>query len=158
MTAAGIAVRRATAGDLDALAALDRAAFADPWSRSEIAVEIGHPAALVLVAEPTAGPPVAGYLSARRTLDHAEILRLAVTAGWRRRGVASALLASAWKRLRARGVGRCFLEVKEDNEAAIRFYERSGFETVGRRPGYYSGGCGARVLAASAPGLVPTSP
>ncbi len=156
--ATGIGVRPAAASDLDALAALDREAFADAWSRPEIAVELGHPAALVLVAETPPGGPVGAYLSARCALDEAEILRLAVAGGARRRGLATALLEDAWDRLRARGVARCFLEVREDNEAAIRFYERSGFETVGRRPLYYPDGCGARVLAAAVPGFVPTSP
>ncbi len=156
--ASRVAVRVAGAADLDALEALDREGFDDAWSRPEIAVELSHPAAVVLVAGLPPAAPIAAYLSARCALDEAEILRLAVGARWRRRGLATALLGRAWETLRARGVGRCFLEVREDNEAAIRFYERSGFATVGRRPFYYRDGCGARVLAAAVPGFVPTSP
>ena len=31
-----------------------------------------------------------------------------------------------------------FLEVRESNDPAKRLYERAGFETVGRRTGYYA--------------------
>ena len=38
---------------------------------------------------------------------------------------------------RGRDVSRVFLEVRESNATAIRFYERLGFQTVGARKEYY---------------------
>ena len=37
----------------------------------------------------------------------------------------------------ALGAGAIFLEVGEDNPAAIALYRQAGFEPVGRRPAYY---------------------
>jgi ribosomal protein S18 acetylase RimI-like enzyme len=47
---------------------------------------------------------------------------------FRRRGVASALLAAAEARARRLGLGRVSLETEVDNEAARALYERCGFE------------------------------
>ena len=37
-----------------------------------------------------------------------------------------------------RGCESLFLEVAADNDAAIALYKKQGFETVGRRAGYYA--------------------
>ena len=62
------------------------------------------------------------------------------------RGVASALLAEVERRAAEDGATRLLLEVREDNTAAAAFYERPGFEEVGRRRGYYRDGAAAVVL------------
>jgi ribosomal-protein-alanine N-acetyltransferase len=38
--------------------------------------------------------------------------------------------------LAARGIRSLFLEVGEDNEAALRLYTTAGFREVGKRAGY----------------------
>jgi ribosomal-protein-alanine acetyltransferase len=81
---------------------------------------------------------VVGFLVARIMADEMEILNLAVDPGERRRGVGGALLHAAiehGQRCRAR---RAFLEVRESNRTARRFYERRGFVVFGRRRRYYS--------------------
>lgn len=86
-----------------------------------------------LVAE--AGGEVVGFAVYRIVAGEGELLNLAVEAGWRRRGVATALL----DRLMAEA-GLWHLEVRESNEKAIAFYQRCGFEWVGERRGYYRDG------------------
>jgi ribosomal-protein-alanine N-acetyltransferase len=41
---------------------------------------------------------------------------------------------------RASGAASLFLEVADDNVAALALYERLGFVTVGMRPNYYARG------------------
>jgi ribosomal-protein-alanine N-acetyltransferase len=80
---------------------------------------------------------VAGFCSWRPTAPgEAELLNIAVDPGFRRRGVASALLEA----LNAQAQGSIFLEVAEPNTAAIALYRRHGWRQVGFRPGYYSQG------------------
>jgi|TARA_B100001964_G_C14071093_1_gene525917 ribosomal-protein-alanine N-acetyltransferase len=43
------------------------------------------------------------------------------------------------------GAGELFLEVAEDNGAALALYAGAGFVQVGRRQGYYQGAGGARA-------------
>ncbi len=62
----------------------------------------------------------------------AQILSVAVDRGARGRGVGSLLLEATLRRLRADGVRHVKLEVRPDNEAARRMYEKRGFVRQGR--------------------------
>lgn len=82
-----------------------------------------------LVAEN--GESLAGFLVWRHTApDEIEILNLAVAPGFRRQGIARALLAAVPK-------GDVFLEVRESNVAARELYLTAGFHEAGLRQGYY---------------------
>ena len=78
---------------------------------------------------------VVGFLVARTLAPgEREILNLAVTPGWRRKGVARALLSST--------LGACpgevFLEVRESNKVAQKFYKSLGFKEISKRAQYYN--------------------
>jgi ribosomal-protein-alanine N-acetyltransferase len=78
---------------------------------------------------------VLGFLVVRAVAEGEwEILNLAVAPGVRRQGIGRQLLSHALER----HTGQCFLEVRESNEAARRFYERLGFKEVTKRLQYYS--------------------
>jgi ribosomal-protein-alanine N-acetyltransferase len=59
--------------------------------------------------------------------------------------VARALLVDFIDAARRRGARRGFLEVAEDNDAALALYTAAGFAAIGRRPAYYRGRSGARA-------------
>ena len=91
-----------------------------------------------------------GFILCRVAADEAEVLTLAVLPEARRRGVGGALLTSALALALAWGVRTFFLEVAEDNPAALALYQGAGFGPIGRRPGYYrraSGSVAAIVLS-----------
>ena len=83
------------------------------------------------------GRPLDGFIILSSAADQAEILTIAVDPSERRRGIARALLEICETELVDNGVDTLFLEVAEDNEAAIKFYKGAGFEPIGRRPAYY---------------------
>jgi ribosomal-protein-alanine N-acetyltransferase len=92
----------------------------------------GFPLLLALVENTPAG-----FCSWRQSAeDEAEILNLAVDPGFRRRGVASALLSA----VSAQARGTIFLEVAEPNAPAIALYRKLGWEQAGLRAGYYNHG------------------
>jgi len=77
---------------------------------------------------------VAGFLVSRVTAPGEwEVLNLAVAPDHRRQGVGGALLGSLLKGL----TGVVYLEVRESNQTARRFYYSKCFQEVGVRPGYY---------------------
>ena len=79
----------------------------------------------------------AGFCAWRQTSpDEAELLNLAVDPAMRRRGVASALLAT----LEKNATGEIFLEVAEPNLSAVALYTRLGWQQTGTRRGYYCHG------------------
>ena len=79
----------------------------------------------------------AGFVMARSIAGEAEIVGIGVLTPFRRAGLAGALLSDAISRAMALGAETVFLEVAEDNPAAVALYRRAGFEPVGRRLGYY---------------------
>jgi len=143
--AAGAAIAPAL-GALHALA-FDDPALDPPWPAAEIAALIGTPGALALAA--SLEGDLAGFILIRTAADEAEVLTLAVAPARRRRGVGGRLLAAAGVAARSAGAEALFLEVAEDNAAALALYQAGGFWPVGRRPGYYArpgGAAAARIL------------
>jgi ribosomal-protein-alanine acetyltransferase len=80
---------------------------------------------------------LAGAVASREAGGEAEILNLAVSAGWRRRGIGRRLMQTALEAAIAGGVRRVFLEVRESNAGARSFYARLEFAEAGRRRNYY---------------------
>lgn len=76
------------------------------------------------------GPIAAGTAS----FSHgwASLHGLRTMARVRGEGCASTLIAALGKEALKRNIQRCFLQVEEDNAAAIRLYSRSGFRTAWR--------------------------
>jgi ribosomal-protein-alanine N-acetyltransferase len=145
-----IAVRDAAAGDLPAIAALERASFDSPWSETQLAPALAGGGSRVLVAELAEAPAPVGYACWLTVADEAELLRVATDPRWRRRGVSTELVRQGLARLAAAGVRRCHLEVREDNAPAQALYRRLGFAPVGRRRGYY-GAADAELWARALP-------
>jgi ribosomal-protein-alanine N-acetyltransferase len=125
-------IRRATAADLAAVAALERRVFPDAWPRDAF---VPHLTDTFLLAEQDGA--LAGFLVARRVADEAEILDVAVAPECRRRGIGRALLRRSLDALGEDGVEVAHLEVRASNREAIGLYRTMGFREVGRRAGYY---------------------
>jgi ribosomal-protein-alanine N-acetyltransferase len=84
------------------------------------------------------GDEVTGFLVARRVVGDIEILNLAVRLESRRQGTGALLLQGALDWGRSMQTEKALLEVRASNLAALKFYERFGFEVRGRRPKYYT--------------------
>lgn len=133
-------LREAGPRDVDDIAALERIAFADPWSRRAFAGLIGNPAVLFLAAfanDATTGGDLLGYVVAWFAADESEIGNLAVAPSARGRGVGAALLDAALAEAVRRGAAMTYLEVRESNVAARRLYASRSFAELGRRRKYY---------------------
>jgi len=120
-------IRRGGARDLDEVAAIQRRSpEAAAWNVADyLSYEF-------LVA--MAGEQIVGFLVWRLVApDEGEILNLAVVPEWRRKGVARELVNCALTGFR----GDVFLEVRESNLKAQRFYHLLGFQQLSRREEYY---------------------
>jgi len=133
---AGARIRPATEDDLDAVIAIERASFADPWSRAAFLGSLTSPATRFDVACDAHGA-VIGYVVAWFIAGDGEIANLAVAPPGRRSGVGGALLAGVLDAAREGGVEAVHLEVRESNAPARALYERAGFRELGRRRAYY---------------------
>ena len=131
-----IDVHPATIDDVDAIVAIEKAAFSDPWSENAFHEALAHPAVFFACAR-RGGGDVAGYVVAWFAADEGEIANLAVSPDAWGFGVGRALLSAALDVALARGASAVYLEVRDSNDRARRLYRASGFEEVGRRRRYY---------------------
>jgi len=136
MTAIGIDIQRLGLADLDAIDAIERRAYATPWSRSMFASELGKRSSICLGA--FEGETLIGYVVNARYVDAWHVMNLAVDPDHRRRGVASRLLARLFELTEGDAQRGYTLEVRVSNSAAIGLYERLGFSRHGVRTGYYT--------------------
>jgi ribosomal protein S18 acetylase RimI-like enzyme len=67
-----------------------------------------------------------------RRRGDAQLINIGVDPGAQGRGCGEALVSAGLAYLRSRGVAECRLEVRPENRAAVRLYERTGFADVGR--------------------------
>tara|TARA_B100001248_G_C27382502_1_gene457791 strand:+ start:205 stop:633 length:429 start_codon:yes stop_codon:yes gene_type:complete len=78
-----------------------------------------------------------GYLIFRKILDEYEILALATNIKNFRKGIASKLLKRLIEKAKKEDINKVFLEVSENNIAAIKLYLKMGFCKLGCRKNYY---------------------
>ena len=89
-----------------------------------------------------------GYVSRFFPKKVGHVVSIAVLPEFRRRGIATALMKEAIKRLKEiYGVKEVYLEVRISNEPAIKLYEKLGFQKVRRLKYYYLDGEDAWVMA-----------
>ena len=128
-------IRRMNVGDAPMVAELEKQCFSDPWSEKSIASEAENPLSYWLVAEIEGA--VVGYIGSQTVLDAADVMNIAVSPAYRRRGIGEALVNALVDYLCQKGVIALLLEVRVSNAQAIALYQKLGFEQVGRRPKYY---------------------
>ena len=126
------------AADLDAIVEVQHESFTNPWTREMFAWELQNSDVSHTWVLRTAETRVAAFCSVWLIFDELHVNNLAVRPAWRRRGLASRLLAFVLKHASERGARRVTLEVRRSNEAAIRLYERFGFHVTAIRRDYYT--------------------
>ena len=144
-----VRLRPMTIDDLPAVMVLEEELFApDTWTEAMYRDELSRGDTRFYVVaefhlegededdEGTTEPVMVGYGGLIAYDDEAHVATLGVTKALQGEGVGSllldALLAEADKRSPV-----VLLEVRADNEAAQRLYQRRGFTEIGRRRGYY---------------------
>ena len=129
-------IRRMRLKDVDAVAAIENATFARPWSRESFRQEMTrNVAARYLVAEEDG--QVVGYAGAWIILDESHITNIAVAKEARGRGIGRKLTAELLQVLSNLGAGYATLEVRVSNLPAQALYKSLGFVSVGKRKRYY---------------------
>src|ERR1700710_1530588 len=133
MTTETMTIRPIAYADLPQVIAIERRAFATPWSLAMFVLELSKPSSVCLAA--LSERRIAGYLVCSRYADVWHLMNIAVDPASRRRGIAQALLEALLQRA---GREEAYtLEVRPSNTPAITLYEQFGFRSAGVRPRYY---------------------
>ncbi len=131
-------LRAMTRTDLDAVLAIERAAYGWPWTSGNFADSLaaGHLAELLQLP----GGGIVGYYVAMPGAGELHLLNLTVAPPHQRRGHARTLLDVVEQRCRELRLPTVWLEVRVGNARARQVYLRRGFVEAGLRRGYYPAG------------------
>ncbi len=132
-------------GDLAAIMILERAGFppAEQWSERSWQGELLGEGRTILIAR---GHHPVGVISLKTIGELADLHRLVVAPAARRLGLGEGLVRAGLTAVRHLGAKAVILEVDYTNEAAIRLYQRIGFEQLAARRNYYGPGQDALIM------------
>ena len=128
--------------DLDAVLAVENAAYEFPWSRANFSDSLaaGH-ACRVL---PDAQGSLLGYFVALPGVQEMHLLNLTVAPHDQARGLGRTLLGELMRLCQEPAASQLWLEVRPSNQRALRIYREFGFEVRNVRRDYYPAARGAR--------------
>lgn len=130
-------IRTASPDDAKLMASLEQRIFPeDPWPAHDIASMAEMPYIFSFIVE-DADEPIGYAMIQGAPKSVADILTIGVVPEHRRKGGAEALLEAMFDAVRKIGVETVYLEVRESNKGAHKFYEKHGGEFEGKRPRYF---------------------
>jgi ribosomal-protein-alanine N-acetyltransferase len=126
---------------LDAVMAVEQAAYAHPWTRGNFAdsIRFGYQAQMLC-----AGDALIGYFVAMKGVDEVHLLNITVAPEYQGQGWGRLMLDALALWSRGEGAQWLWLEVRVSNRRAQHVYERYGFRRVGERRNYYPAAAGRR--------------
>ena len=131
-----IRVREMTPEDVDDAYKLEEMNLGrEAWTKKQLLDAMTRDDTIYLVAE-KAGR-VVGLCGVQNISGEGEITNVSVSPDTRREGVAYKMMRQLLERGRGLGIGDYTLEVRAGNAPAIGLYERLGFVSEGKRPGFY---------------------
>lgn len=126
---------------------LHGASFAFGWSKVDFESYLTDPGVIADGALANGGKLLGGFIMSRLTPPDSEILTFAVDPTRRGGGLGRMILEKHLENLERKGARLVFLEVADDNAAALKLYGRAGFTEIGRRENYYQRADGGRRAA-----------
>ncbi len=132
-------------GDVVSVRRIEGSSFATTWPDEAFLNELKtNRSAHYLVARQ--GEEVLGYAGVWLVLDEAHITAIAVDPARRGGGLGKRLLYHLLLSCQGLGARWATLEVRVDNEVALKMYRRFGFARIGVRKGYYESGHDAVIM------------
>ena len=123
-------------GDAKAAFEIEQESFSDPWTCKDFE-NVGRTALYQGFCGEINGE-LCGFIIYYSLFEDAEILDIAVSEKYRRRGVGRSLIEKTAVAVKELGAERLLLEVRASNEGARELYRSMGFRETGVRRGYYA--------------------
>ncbi len=121
---------------LECILEIENLSFPSPWSLKAFKEEIGNPISHFWGL--TVDEVLTGYTCFCMFDIEIQLINLAVHPHERGKGVGHYLLTKMIEAGVSKGKKYIWLEVRPSNLAALKLYEKSGFDAVDRRPQYYA--------------------
>lgn len=130
-----IVIRKMLSADLSQVCEIERDNFSLPWSEKSFLESMEREDTVFLVA--CEEKEIAGYIGCYCIAGIGEITNVAVKTSHRRKGIGGMLLEKLYEEGMSLDTREFFLEVRENNEAAIGLYAAQGFVKEGIRKNFY---------------------
>ena len=145
-----IQYRAAIQLDLPVLVSMERVLFADsPWSMGQFKEEFkGVPNTRYFLVATNTDDQIVGYAAVLVVAAgvEADVLTVGVLPEYLRQGIATRFMAELEKWSISKQAPAMMLEVGTENTAAIKLYEKLGYQKISTREGYYGPGLDAFVM------------
>ncbi len=113
----------------------------ESWTKAQFESSYSLDSSIFLVAFEK--EKLVSFLIGQDTVDSINILLLATGKEFEKKGFAGALVEALAEKFKGK---KLWLEVKESNSCAIKFYQKNGFKPVYTRKKYYKDGENAIIL------------
>ncbi len=133
-----IKLREASFLDIPRMVKIEKRVFKKPWGFDAFFGEFFKSFSKILVAE--VDGKLAGFAVLWILPPEAYLANIAVDPEFQGLGIGTRLLEAVEEMAKDSGANYIILEVRVSNKAAIRLYEKFGFEPVGLRKGMYFDG------------------
>lgn len=129
-------IRLMKAEDIDVAAALEKENLGqEAWTLDQLLTASTRDDTIYLVAEKSG--KVIGLCGVQNIQGDGEITNVSVAKDMRGEGVGYKMMRQLLERGRGIGIENYTMEVRSQNAAARRLYEKLGFKSDGKRPGFY---------------------
>lgn len=134
-------IRLATEHDLPSLVRLEEVAFeTDRFTKNQLDYLLTESRATTFVLENKSSVAGAACVLWRMSHQGARLYNIAIDPAYQGRGFGMILLRECELEAVRRGCDKMTLEVRADNEGAIKFYEKLGYKILHSIPDYYNDG------------------
>lgn len=123
---------------------VDQDCFKHNWTVESYQEDVGNLLSSYIVAEKDG--EIIGFGGFWLIIDEAHITNIGVIRENRSDGIGQQILTEMLAVAKQKGAVAMTLEVREDNHAAIRFYEKNGFVKEGTRKNYYGNGIDGFIM------------
>lgn len=136
-----------TTADLPAVLEIEKALFPiDAWTDALFLAELAEVSISRDVSVAILDSEIVGYASFRYVGKQGDVNTLAVASDQQGKGIGTALMDWLESQAAHRNVREIFLEVRSDNEAAIKMYDARGYERIDIRRNYYGNTIDANIM------------
>ena len=136
-----------TKDDLTAVLAIESDLFpVDAWTKELFLGELAEVSNSRDVAVAVIDSEIVGYASFRYVGKQGDVNTVAVSSEHQGKGIGTALMDWLESQASLRNVREIFLEVRSDNEAALKMYGSRGYERIDVRRNYYGNTIDANIM------------
>ncbi|MBR5342251.1 MAG: tRNA (adenosine(37)-N6)-threonylcarbamoyltransferase complex transferase subunit TsaD [Erysipelotrichaceae bacterium] len=125
--------------DLDQVVAIENSSFSRPWSRKYFINEINNNDVSEIYVDIEDGE-VISYGDLWYMFENCDLTKIAVKKEYRHKGYGERMMKFLMSTAKRKGCEFMHLEVNTFNKDALSLYEKSGFEIMRTRRGYYENG------------------